>query len=284
MYPWLDYSGRVSPLKSVIFAALFVPALWTAAAYPLDQLGPRPLNEAIHQVGLWGIRFLLLALAITPARQLLQWPRLLLVRRMIGVASFAYIAIHLTLYAIDQGLDLAKVASEIVLRFYLTIGFTAFLGLCALAATSTDGMTRRLGGKRWQQLHRLAYPIGVLAATHYFIQSKLDVYEPMVMIGLFAWLMGYRAITWIRRDRKVPLWCVPLLGIAASVLTAFGEALYFYLKTGVSPALVLPTNISMVAGIRPADVVFICTAVITLATITRSLMKRRAPKMRLRTA
>src|ERR1700757_1608518 len=155
MYPWLDYSGRVSPLKTVVFAALFVPALYTALSYPLDALGPRPLNEAIHQVGLWGIRFLLLALTITPARQLLQWPRLLLVRRMIGVASFAYIALHLVLYSFDQGLDLTKVASEIVLRFYLTIGFIAFLGLCALAATSTDGMTRRLGGKRWQQLHRL---------------------------------------------------------------------------------------------------------------------------------
>ncbi len=284
MFPWLDYSGRVSPLKSVVFAALFVPAVWTAGAYALEALGPRPLNEAIHQVGLWGIRFLLLALAITPARQLLQWPRLLLVRRMIGVASFAYIAIHLCLYAIDQGLDLVKVASEIALRFYLTIGLVAFLGLSALAVTSTDGMTRLLGGKRWQLLHRLIYPIGVLAATHYFIQSKLDVYEPMVMIGLFAWLMGYRAITWTRRDRRAPLWCVPLLGIVASVLTALGEALYFWFKTGVSPALVLPTNVSMAAGIRPAVVVFGCTAIITLAVLARTFTKKRAPKMRLKPA
>jgi sulfoxide reductase heme-binding subunit YedZ len=284
MYPWLDYSGRVSPLKSVVFAALFVPAIWVAFAYPLDLLGPRPLNEAIHQIGLWGIRFLFIALAVTPARQMLQWPRVLLVRRMIGVAAFAYIAIHLSLYAVDQGLDLLKVASEIVLRFYLTIGFTAFLGLTALAITSTDGMQRRLGGKRWQRLHRLVYPIGILASTHYFIQSKLNVYEPMVMIGLFAWLMGYRAITWARRDRKVPLWCIPILGIVASVLTGLGEALYFYLKTGVSPALILPTNLSMVAGIRPADVVFICTAIVTAVALARSALKKRAPKLRLRPA
>jgi methionine sulfoxide reductase heme-binding subunit len=284
MYPWLDYSGRVSPLKSVVFAALFVPAIWVAAAYPLDLLGPRPLNEAIHQIGLWGIRFLFIALAVTPARHMLQWPRVLLVRRMIGVAAFAYIAVHLSLYAVDQGLDLAKVASEIVLRFYLTIGFTAFLGLTALAITSTDGMTRRLGGKRWQQLHRLVYPIGVLAATHYFIQSKLNVYEPMVMIGLFAWLMGYRAITWTRRDRKVPLWCIPLLGIAASVLTALGETLYFYLKIGVSPALVLPTNLTLATGIRPGVVVLVCAATVTAMATARSLMKKRAPKLRLRTA
>ena len=112
----------------------------------LGWLEPRPFNEAIHQFGLWTIRLIFLALAVTPLRQILQWPRLILVRRMIGVAAFAYAITHLTLYTADQMFDLAKVASEIVHRIYLTIGFTAVLGLSALAATSTDGMIRRLGG------------------------------------------------------------------------------------------------------------------------------------------
>src|SRR3981081_2340225 len=152
--PWRDNSGRLSLLKLAVFAALFLPGAWTVLSYPLDALGARPLNEAIHQIGLWGFRFLLISLTITPASQMLQLPRLILVRRMIGVASAAYIAIHFSLYVGDQMFDFAKVASEIVLRIYLTIGFVALIGLFALAATSTDTMVRRLGGRRWSRLHQ----------------------------------------------------------------------------------------------------------------------------------
>ena len=196
MYPWDDYGGRVSPLKLTVFAALFVPAGWVAFAYGFGLLGARPLNEAIHQIGLWTIRLIFLALAVTPLRQLLQWPRLILVRRMIGVAAFAYVLIHFSLYTASQAFDLDKVASEIVHRVYLTIGFTALLGLAALAATSTDGMVRRLGGRRWQLLHRLVYAIGVLAVIHYCFQSKLDLWQPTIMAGLLFWLFGYRLLLW----------------------------------------------------------------------------------------
>ena len=98
MYPWQDYSGRLSPLKLAVFVALFLPALWTAFAFGMGWLQPRPFTEAIHQVGLWMLRFLFIALAITPLRQIVQWPRLILVRRMIGVAAFAYGLAHITLY------------------------------------------------------------------------------------------------------------------------------------------------------------------------------------------
>src|SRR5215208_2130496 len=124
-YPWHDYSGRTSPLKLAVFAALFVPALWVAVAFDLGWLGSRPLNEAIHQLGLWTIRLIFIALAITPLRHILQWSRLILVRRMVGVAAFAYAAAHLSLYTVDQAFDLAKIATEIAVRIYLTIGFTA---------------------------------------------------------------------------------------------------------------------------------------------------------------
>lgn len=136
MYPWHDYGGRVSPLKLAVFLALFVPAGWVVLAYACGLLGARPLNEAIHQLGLWTIRLIFLALAVTPLRQILQWPRLLVVRRMIGVAAFAYVLMHFSLYVVSQAFDLGKVASEIALRIYLTIGFTALLSLAALAATA----------------------------------------------------------------------------------------------------------------------------------------------------
>ena len=185
-YPWNDYAGRTSPLKLAVFVALFVPALWVGVAFTCGWLGSRPLNEAIHQLGLWTIRLVFLALAVTPLRHILHWPRLLVVRRMIGVAAFAYAVGHLALYAADQAFDLAKVASEIALRIYLTIGFAALLGLAALAATSTDGMVRRLGARRWQRLHRLVYLIALLAIVHYWMQSKLDIWEPTIMAGIYA--------------------------------------------------------------------------------------------------
>jgi sulfoxide reductase heme-binding subunit YedZ len=194
---------------------------------------------------------------------------------MVGVASFAYVLAHLTLYAADEAFDLGKVASEIVLRFYLTIGFVARLGLAALAATSTGGMIRRLGGRRWQRLHRLAYVIGLLGLVHYFIQSKAETYEPMIMGGGFAWLMGYRLIAWLRRDRRVPLWAVALLGLSASALTALGEALYFWLRNGVDPWRVLAVNASLITGPRPGAVVLAAAVAVTAMAAARSGLKRQ---------
>src|SRR5947199_1444891 len=178
-FPWNDYSGRTSPLKLLVFIALFGPALWVMIAFPMGWLGARPTSEAIHQIGLWTIRLIFIALAITPLRAIVQWQRLILVRRMVGVAAFAYALTHLTLYTASEAFDLAKVATEIAVRIYLTIGFTALLGLSALAATSTDAMVRRLG-RRWQRLHRLVYLIALLAVIHFWMQSKLEIWEPTI--------------------------------------------------------------------------------------------------------
>src|SRR5258706_16387156 len=125
MWPWQDDGGRFSPLKLCVLIALVVPAASVAWRYQAHQLGAEPLNAAIHEIGNWALKLVVLALAVTPLRPLLDWPRVLLLRRMIGAAAFAYAAVHLPLYAVDQKLDLAKVATEIALRFYLTIGFVA---------------------------------------------------------------------------------------------------------------------------------------------------------------
>ncbi|MEI9985970.1 MAG: ferric reductase-like transmembrane domain-containing protein [Aliidongia sp.] len=147
-FPWQERNGRFSPLKAACFAALFVPALWVLGQALLGDLGPRPVTEAIHELGLWTIRLLFLALAITPLRLAWRWPQLILLRRMIGVAVFCYALAHVSGYVVDQGFDLAKVLSEIVSRIYLTIGAVAVLALVPLAVTSTDGMIRRLGARR----------------------------------------------------------------------------------------------------------------------------------------
>ncbi|MGH7045888.1 MAG: sulfite oxidase heme-binding subunit YedZ [Stellaceae bacterium] len=254
--PWNDYGDRFSPLKLAVFVALFAPALWVAFAYGFGLLGARPLNEAIHQIGLWTIRLIFLALAVTPLRQILRWPRLIVVRRMIGVAAFAYVLVHFSLYVTSEAFDLERVASEIALRIYLTIGFAALLGLAALAATSTDGMVRRLGGRRWQRLHRLVYAIAVLAVIHYCFQSKLVLWGPTIMAGLLCWLLGYRLLLWRfgRRGRLALRW-VAGLSVLAAILTGLGEAVYFDLAFHAPLLRILATNFSLVTGLRPAPIV-----------------------------
>jgi sulfoxide reductase heme-binding subunit YedZ len=238
----------------------------------MGWLEPRPFTEAIHQVGLWMLRFLFIALAITPLRQILQWPRLILVRRMIGVAAFAYGLAHITLFTADLKFDIAKAASEIVLRIYLTIGFVALSGLAALAATSTDAMVRRLGVRRWQRLHRVVYVIALLAVVHYCMQSKLDLWEPTIIAGIYAWLMGYRLLVRLVGVRgKLPLAWVGVLSLAAPALTALGEALYFHFALGVDPIRVISANWSLVAGLRPAAVVLGLGAAVTTIGAARAL-------------
>ncbi len=273
MYPWQDYSGRTSPLKLAIFVALFGPGLWTALSFAMGWLQPQPYTAAIREIGLWTIRLVFIALAITPLRSILQWSRLILVRRMIGVAAFAYALTHLSLYTADQMFDLAKVVSEIVQRIYLTIGFAAVIGLSALAATSTDGMIRRLGGRNWQRLHRLVYLIALLAVVHYCMQSKLDLWEPSIMAGIYGWLMGYRLLARYLavRGRLPPVW-VSALGVAAAVLTALGEAAYFSITFGVDPMRVIAANWSLVTGVRPAVIVLGLALAVTAAAALRALI------------
>ncbi len=236
-------------------------------AYGLDLLGARPLNETIHQIGLWTIRLIFLALAVTPVRQILQWPRLIAVQRMIGVAAFVYAVMHFTLYTADQAFDIGKVASEIALRVYLTLGFTALLSLAALAATSTDGMIRRLGGHRWRRLHQLVYAIGVLAVIHYCLQSKLDLWEPTVMAGLLAWLLAYRLVR-----GQLPLTWVGGLSLAAALVAALGEAAYFRLAVGADPLRVLDADLALAAGVRPAAIVLAIGLAITAAGTVRLVL------------
>src|SRR3974377_364634 len=150
---WRDRRGHVSILRIATLALLLMPlakALWDA-----DTIihGARPINDLIHRAGFWMLMFLLTALAITPMRRITPFGALLDVRRMIGVGAFLYGVAHISLYTADQMFDLVKVASEIAQRVYLTIGFTALIGLLALAGTSTDAMVRNLGAMRWQHLH-----------------------------------------------------------------------------------------------------------------------------------
>jgi sulfoxide reductase heme-binding subunit YedZ len=254
---WTDRRGRFSPLRAAALVMLLFPTLLLLHTAYTVGLGPRPINEAMHFIGQWTVRFLIVVLMLTPLRRLARWPQLVDVRRMIGVGTFCYIAVHLALYIVDQAFNIPKVISEIVLRIYLTIGFVAWIGLAVIAATSNDYMVRRLGGIRWKKLHRLVYPIVALGLIHHFMQAKQDVTNPTILAGIFGWLMFYRAAHWtlprsfMRSDGELPLWFIAVLGIVSAALTFILEAVGLSLAHGVSPWLVLQVNLDFSFGPRP---------------------------------
>ncbi|MDQ0348441.1 sulfite oxidase heme-binding subunit YedZ [Ancylobacter vacuolatus] len=212
-------------------------------------LGARPLIQIILFVGDWAVRLLLISLAVTPARRLFNWPKLLLTRRTLGLGAAFLIGVHFVVYLVDTG-SLATAASEIVLRIYLTIGFVALLAFAALSATSWDGAIRGLGGPRWNRLHQLVYPATALALLHFFMQQKLDVTQPVLMTGFFVWLMGWRMMQ--HYGRGTGFLNLSALAAASGLLTALIEAGWYAAATGIDPARVLAANLSFAYAISPS--------------------------------
>jgi sulfoxide reductase heme-binding subunit YedZ len=250
LHPWTDRAGRFSLLKSVVLALCCVPMALLGGKALAGMLGSKPLTYAIHDTGDWAVRFLLLSLLVTPLRGIANWPKLILVRRMLGLTALAYVLTHFSLYVVEQRYDAWKIASEIALRIYLTIGFVAILGLLALGLTSTDGMIKRLGSVRWNRLHSIVYAITALALLHFFLQSKVDVSQPVLMTGFFVWLIGYRAL----KKRGFAMGAAVLLGLAigAGLATALVEAGWYAARTGVMATRVLEANLDFSFSIRPA--------------------------------
>ena len=194
--------------KPILFVVCLLPLAWLAAgAFNIAgvDLGADPVARVLHQLGQWGLRFIIITLCITPLRVLLGWPWLVLLRRMLGLFAFTYVLLHfLTWLILDQGFLLDpgftwhSIVKDITKRPFITIGFTALLLLIPLAITSTNGMMRRLG-KRWQQLHRLIYVIAILGVWHYYWQVKKDVREPLIYAAIVLVLLGWRV--WNARKR-----------------------------------------------------------------------------------
>ncbi|WPZ33365.1 protein-methionine-sulfoxide reductase heme-binding subunit MsrQ [Thalassobaculum sp. OXR-137] len=268
---WHDRAGRVSGLKIATLVAVSVPALLLAVDTLLGGLGPRPYDEAIHRSGDWAIRILVVSLAVTPAIRILTYPRLISIRRMLGVSALFYLLLHFGLYIADQGFDMGKVASEIVLRTYLTIGFVALAIMAALGATSFDGMVRRLG-RRWNQLHKLVYLAALLAAVHFFMQTKIQAFEASLIAGFLLTLGLYRLAAKRRLALTSPL---VLAGIAVlgGLLTAGAEGLWFWVGTSVPPLRVLEANLMLPDTIRPAWWVLAAGLAVAVLPVLRKALK-----------
>jgi len=167
------------------------------------RLGANPIEEIQDRFGHWGLRFVLIALAITPLRQITGRNWIIRFRRMLGLFAFFYIMMpFLTWLILDQSLLLSAIKEDIFERPFITIGFTAFLILIAMASTSTNAMRRRLG-KRWQQIHYGVYVVGILGVWHYWWQVKLDVKDPLIYAVILVVLLGYRIRVRYKKNHQV---------------------------------------------------------------------------------
>ncbi|MFT8245838.1 sulfite oxidase heme-binding subunit YedZ [Roseomonas sp. BN140053] len=247
-WPWRDRGGRFSWFKALPFAATLLPGAVTAGQWALDELGAEPFTAAIHDTGLWAIRFLAISLAVSPLKRLGEWPRVLQLRRMLGLAALGYAVAHLFLYVLDQDFRLLHVAAELLRRNYLTIGLMGLIGMGVLGWTSTDGSIRRLG-REWKRVHAIVYAVVPLAVVHFFLQSKVDVSEAVLMGGFFLWLVLWRLlpITW---QARIPA----LLGLAvvSALGTAAMEYAWYALATRVPAERLLWANLDVSFGLRPA--------------------------------
>ncbi len=192
-------------VKPAAFLAAGVPFALLVYDIFAGGLGANPIEEITHRTGFWTLTLLTITLSITPVRKVLRLNALILLRRMFGVYAFFYACLHFTMYALDRavfsglGLTLGALVEDVVERPYVTVGFTAFVLLIPLAITSTKGWVKRLGGKRWQKLHRVVYGSAVGGVLHFWWLVKADTRRPMIFGAVILVFLGYRVVTWWRK-------------------------------------------------------------------------------------
>jgi sulfoxide reductase heme-binding subunit YedZ len=228
-------------IKPAVFLLCLVPAerlLWKALHH---GLGANPIEFITHDTGDWALIFVVLTLSITPARKLLAQPQLIRFRRMLGLFAFFYACLHFSTYVVlDKFFDLSDMLRDVGKRRFITIGFTGFVLMIPLAITSTAGWIRRLGGKRWQMLHRLVYATAVAGVIHYYWLVKSDVRKPVRYGILVVLLLGYRLAVklidrWKRSRLPAHLFAV-LTKQPAGRLTTKQASGRTHLTSGTSPS------------------------------------------------
>jgi sulfoxide reductase heme-binding subunit YedZ len=193
---------QISTIKTVVFLLCLIPVAQLALGAYQDTLGANPIEAITHGTGDWTLRMLLITLCVTPLRKLTGLHWVLRLRRMLGLFAFAYAGMHFMTYLwLDQFFELSAIAKDIMKRPFITVGFAAFVLLVPLAATSNNFAIRRLGGRRWQSLHRSVYAISMFGVVHYWWLVKKDITEPLIYALILAALLGIRA-WWREQERR----------------------------------------------------------------------------------
>ena len=207
-------SPPVKWIKIPVFLVCLLPAMHLLWRGLHQDLGANPVEAITDTTGDWTLRFLLITLAITPVRKIANQPWLIRFRRMFGLFAFFYACLHFTTYIwLDQYFDLRSMIKDGGKRPFITAGFTAFVLLIPLALTSTAGWIRRLGGARWQRLHRLIYVSGLAGAIHYYWKVKSDVREPVFYLAIVLLLLTFRVVTAARARRAAVVARGPVLTV-----------------------------------------------------------------------
>jgi len=189
-------------LKAALFLASLIPFIRLIWYGYSSQLGANPIEFITRSLGTWTLVFLLITLSITPLRNLSGWSWLIKLRRMAGLYAFFYALLHFITYMwLDQFFDLNSIYKDVIKRPFITIGFAAFITLIPLALTSTKAMMKKLGGKRWQMLHRPVYLVAIFAVLHYWWLVKKDITQPLIYAAILAVLLGYRV--WLKWEKKL---------------------------------------------------------------------------------
>ncbi|MFN7994544.1 MAG: protein-methionine-sulfoxide reductase heme-binding subunit MsrQ [Bryobacteraceae bacterium] len=204
-------------VKIPVFISCLAPVLILAWKGFHQDLGANPIEFITHATGDWTLRFLVITLAVTPLRKLLGLPELVRFRRMFGLFAFFCGCLHFTTYLwLDKFFDFGEIWKDVAKRPFITAGTLAFLAMLPLAVTSTAGWIRRIGGKRWQQLHRLIYLSAVAGVVHYYWLVKSDIRKPVFYGSLVVLLLGYRAIAALRKRRPIQR---ARVGLQATIFT-----------------------------------------------------------------
>jgi methionine sulfoxide reductase heme-binding subunit len=197
---------QVERLKAVLFIVCLYPLAALIVRGFTDDLGANPIEVITRHLGTWTINFLLITLAVTPLRRLSGWQWVVRLRRMFGLYAFFYALLHFVTYIwLDQFFDLESMLKDVMKRPFITIGALSFLLLIPLAVTSTNNMVRRLGGKRWQLLHRLAYATAIGGVVHYLWLVKKDITQPLLYTVILIALLGMRVMFSLQKARVATL-------------------------------------------------------------------------------
>ncbi len=209
-------AGDIRFLKWLAGVNALVPLVLLASDQARHRLGANPPKFLLLTTGMMALIFLVLTMAVTPARRLFRINWAIQLRRMFGLYAFFYAGLHfLCFYSFDRAFSVSSTLREIIARKYIWFGITALLVMVPLALTSTQAMIKRLGGRRWRALHRLAYVAAVAGVIHYYMQVKADVRLPLVFAAALTLLLGYRIVEHVRAGRTAPA--------PATVATATGQ-------------------------------------------------------------
>lgn len=205
----------IAVVKILLFALCLLPLAWLVAGFcadvllvnplglPDEVLGANPIETVIRDLGDWALRFLLVTLTVTPLRKLTGLHWLVRLRRMLGLFAFCYALLHFNIYlGLDQSYDWAEIAKDIIKRPFITIGMLTFVLMIPLALTSNNAAIKALGGKAWQRLHQLVYPLAICAVLHYWWLVKLDTTQPAIYAGVLSILLMVRVRDYWRRLRQ----------------------------------------------------------------------------------